>query len=472
MTGRRAPFSIRTRLTLWYTGLLLVILVVIGGLAYHVLSWSLLQDVDASLVAVAHVVANTGYAGRDPFAGLGPDALGEILPPELYEKFFQFLGPQGQLGSRSPSLRNRSLPLSDRARRHAAAGARTLETVTLAGGERIRLLTVPIPEAGRPTSLVQVGMAMERVEGALARYRQIVLALVPLGVGLAAVGGALIARTALAPVDEISRRARRITAEDLEQRLPLTGAGDELDYLAETLNGMLARLEAAFAEMRRFSADAAHELRTPLTALKGSIEVALRAHRSEVEYRQVLRAALEDVDRLVRLAEDLLLLSRSAAGGAGPGPAVELEPIVLEALELGTRLAQGTGVSVRLGEAAPVAVRGEAAALRRAVVNLVENAVKYTPAGGTVTLSLARADGHALIAVEDTGIGLDAGDAERIFEPFVRLDAARSRETGGSGLGLAIARSIAAAHGGTIAVESKPTAGSRFTLRLPAAPHV
>jgi heavy metal sensor kinase len=468
VTRGRGPFSIRTRLTLWYTGLLLVILVVIGGLAYHVLSWSLLQDVDASLTAVAHVVANTGYARRDPFAAVAPDALAEILPPELYEKFFQFFGPQGQPGSRSPSLRNRSLPLSAEARQRAAAGGRTFETVTLAQGERVRLLTLPIAERGRPASLVQVGMGLDRVEGALARYRQIVLALVPLGVGLAAVGGALIARTALAPVDEIARRARRITAEDLAQRLPLHGAGDELDYLAETLNGMLARLEATFGEMRRFAADAAHELRTPLTALKGSVEVALRGPRSEAEYRQVLRAALEDVDRLVRLAEDLLLLSRATAGSGVPAQPVELEPIVLEALDLGTRLAQGTGVSVRLGAATPVTVRGDGPALRRAVVNLVENAVKYTPAHGTVTLSLARADGHALVTVEDTGIGLDPADAGRIFEPFVRLDAARSRETGGSGLGLAIARSIALAHGGTIAVESAPRSGSRFTLRLPA----
>ena len=465
----RGPFSIRTRLTLWYTGLLLVILVVIGGVAYHVLAWSLLQDVDASLVAVAHVVANTDYARREAFAAFAHDALGEILPPELYEKFFQFLDPQGQPGSRSPSLRNRSLPLSPRARANAARGGRTFETIALAGHERVRLLTLPIAEAGRPMSLIQVGMALDRVEGALARYRQIVLALVPVGVGLAAVGGAFIARAALAPVDEISRRARRITAEDLAQRLPLRGADDELDYLAETLNGMLARLEETFGQMRRFAADAAHELRTPLTALKGSVEVALRAPRREEEYRRVLGAELEEIDRLIRLAEDLLTLSRASAGSGVPAQPVDLEPVVLEAFELGARLAQGTGVSVILGAMTRASAMGDAAALRRALVNLVENAVKYTPAGGTVTLSLARAGGEALVSVADTGIGIDPADAPRIFQPFVRLDAARSRETGGSGLGLAIARSIALAHGGRIEVESAPKAGSRFTLRLPAA---
>ena len=145
--------------------------------------------------------------------------------------------------------------------------------------------------------------------------------LIPLGVGLAALGGAVIARAALRPVDDITRTARRITAEDLTRRVPRRGTGDELDRLAETLNGMLARLEATFAQMRRFAADAAHELRTPLTALRGGIEVALRAERRPEEYRRVLASSLEEVARLIRLAEDLLLLSRATAGLEGPPPA-------------------------------------------------------------------------------------------------------------------------------------------------------
>ena len=152
-----------------------------------------------------------------------------------------------------------------------------------------------------------------------------------------------------------------------------------------------------------------------------------------------------------------------------PRPRIELEPLVLEALEVGTRLAQGTGVHVKLGPVAPAAVRGDASALGRAMRNLVENAVKYTPAGGTVDLTLRTADGQAVFAVQDTGIGIAPADAERIFEPFVRLDAARARETGGTGLGLAIARSIVLAHGGTLTLEREPGPGSCFVISLPLA---
>jgi signal transduction histidine kinase len=221
--------------------------------------------------------------------------------------------------------------------------------------------------------------------------------------------------------------------------------------------------------MRRFSADAAHELRSPLTALKGTLEVTLRADRSGAEYRAALVSALEEVERLIRLAEDLLLLSRSTAGPESPRARVDLEPLVLEVADIGTRLGKDRSVAVRVGPIAPLAVLGDVGALRRAVLNLVENGVKYTPPGGRVDVSVVADGADAVLAVEDTGPGIDAADATRIFEAFVRLDAARARETGGSGLGLAIARSIVVAHRGTIAVERAAGGGARFTIRLPRA---
>jgi heavy metal sensor kinase len=459
----RRALSVHTRLTLWYAGALLAILVFISGLSYWLLARSLAQDVDRSLVTLAQVV-------RDAPRGDGFEEaewwVRELLDPE--HQLFQLLGPDGRLRSRSWRLRDDRLPLSAEGRQRVVAGQATFETVLL-HGERIRVVALPVLRNGRLIEVVQVGMPLAPTERTLQRWLEALLVLVPLGVGLAAAGGRVMARAALRPVDEMSQSARRIDAGALARRITIRGTGDELDRLAETLNGMLARLENTFGEMRRFSADAAHELRTPLTALKGTLEVALRAERSGAEYRAALASALEEADRLVRLAEDLLLLSRATAGPDSPRARVELETLVLDVAEVGTRLAKDRGVTVRVGTLAPLAVLGDGSALRRAVLNLVENGVKYTPAGGRVELSVTAADGEAVLAVEDTGPGIDAADVIRIFEPFVRLDSARSRESGGSGLGLAIARSIVVAHRGTLGVERPAAGGSRFTIRLPLA---
>jgi two-component system, OmpR family, sensor kinase len=457
---------IRTRLTLWYSAILLGILVVIGSLSYSVLRWSLMQDLDASLMTVAQVVHDTRSDDADD-SDL-ETILRNLLGPESYERFVQLFDPDGRPRPRVPQPRASTLPFSAQARANARRGIKTFETITH-DREQVRILTMPIVEDNRVVRIVQVGSPLTRAQGVLRRYLETLVVLIPLGVGLAAAGGYVIAGKALRPVDEMTAAARRITAEDLHQRIRRQGTQDELDRLAETLNGMLARLDEAFRQMRRFAADAAHELRTPLTALKGGIEVALRQARTPEEYQHVLVSSLEDVDRLIRVAEDLLLLSRAAVPPEMPRPRIELEPLVLEALELGTRLAQGTGVHVKLGPVAPAAVRGDVSALGRAMRNLVENAVKYTPAGGTVDLTLRTADGQAFFAVRDTGIGIAPADAERIFEPFVRLDAARARETGGTGLGLAIARSIVLAHGGTLTLEREPGPGNCFVISLPLA---
>jgi len=464
------PLSVRTRLTLWYSAILLGILVVTSAVGYSLLRWSLIQDLDASLLTVAGVLRDTSLSqSQTPRQAQMEALLRNLLGPDFYDKFFQLLDPEGQPEPGASADPAHGLRLSPAARANAARGNRTFETVAAQGAEPVRLLTMPVVRGGRVTHIVQVGMSLQRAGRALSRYLETLVLLIPLGVALAAVGGAVVARTALRPVDEMARAARRITAEDLDRRIGLRGTGDELDRLADTLNGMLGRLAAAFAEMRRFSADAAHELRTPLAALRGGIEVSLRAPRTAEEYRQALASSLEEVERLVRLAEDLLLLSRSTAGLGSERALVDLEPVLLDVVDVATRLAHGRGVTVRVGDVAPATVRGDAIALRRAVLNLVENALKYTPAGGKVEVGLGVADRRAAISVQDTGIGIAPADAQRIFEPFVRLDAARARETGGTGLGLAIVRAIVEAHGGAVSVESQPGAGSRFTIDLPLA---
>ena len=469
--------KIRTRLTLWYTAILFAILVVISMLSYSLLSWSLTKDVDASLLTVGEIVRDVGWEpGDTPLRG-AEATVREILGPEFYDKFFRLIDPDGQPRARprATSLAGEGPVVSDVARRNATQGQPTFETVRPPNASPVRLLTMPVIRDGQLVQIVQVGIPLQRAQQTLTHYLQSLFVLIPVALALAATGGALTARAALARLDTISRTARRISAEDLDERLLRDGTGDELDHLAETLNEMLARLDAAFAEIRRFSADAAHELRTPLTALRGGLEVALRTERTAPQYRAVLTSSLEDVERLIRLAEDLLLLSRSTAGAGTKTSSVDLEPLVLDVVDTALRLAVGTGVTVRMADAlpgstgAPLTVTGDGMALRRALLNLVENALKYTPRGGTVEVSLARGDGSsptAVIAVRDTGPGIPAADLERIFEPFVRLDAARTRETGGAGLGLTIARSLVAAHNGTLTVHTSPT-GSTFTIQLP-----
>jgi heavy metal sensor kinase len=278
----------------------------------------------------------------------------------------------------------------------------------------------------------------------------------------------MLARRALRPVDRMTETARRISAEHLTGRVDETGGGDELDRLAQTLNAMLGRLDAAFQEMRQFTADASHELQTPLTILKGEMEVALRSPRSPEEYQRILKSSLEEIDRIARLVEGLLLLARADAGVLRMDRRpLDLAQLVEEVYGQTRVLAEARSLNLRLGAVEPVSVQGDYAHLRRLLLNLVDNAVKYTPPGGHVTISVQPSGGWAAMRVEDTGMGIPPEDRERIFQRFHRSAEARSRGNGGAGLGLCIARSIAEAHGGRIEVESTTGRGSTFTVLLP-----
>ena len=281
-------------------------------------------------------------------------------------------------------------------------------------------------------------------------------------------GGWMLALRALRPVDRMTETTRRISAEHLTGRLDETGAGDELDRLAQTLNAMLGRLDAAFKEMRQFTADASHELQTPLTILKGEMEVALRSPRSPEEYQRILKSALEEIDKIARLVEGLLLLARADAGVLRMDQRpVDLGQLVEEVYGQARILAEARSINLGLGPVEPVSAQGDYTHLRRLLLNLVDNGIKYTPPGGNVTISLQSSGGWASIRVEDTGIGIPKEDQARIFQRFYRSPEARSRAEGGAGLGLCIARSIAEAHGGRIEVESIAGRGSTFTVLLP-----
>ena len=290
----------------------------------------------------------------------------------------------------------------------------------------------------------------------------------PMALLLAAAGGYWMSRRALEPVDAITTAARSMGAHNLSQRLPLRGVDDELDRLSRTLNDTFARLEDAFRRTTQFTADASHELRTPVAIMRTAAEVARQRPRTEAEYADTLDRIVSETERMSRLIDDLLLLAREDAGvTASLAEPMDLADVVREACEEGRNLARGAGLSFFTDVPTSCPTVGDPQGLRRLLVILLDNAAKYTPRGGTVTVRMSVDANTATIEVRDTGVGIRGSDLKNIFERFYRVDADRSRKTGGAGLGLSIAQAIAARHHGTVVVESPARAGSVFRITLP-----
>jgi two-component system, OmpR family, sensor kinase len=405
---------------------------------------------------------------------------GRTSPPpdvdELFRRFFGFAPSDRYFELRDPQGRHDSgpqpspgpLPISPQALQNALRGIATFDTINKPGSYPVRVLIAPVLEAGRVINVVQVGISLENMMKTLRRFDLIMAAVFPLGLLLAGGGGWLLARRALKPVDSMTQAVRRISGEHLQERLPETGSGDELDRLANTLNEMLGRLEDSFRQVRQFSADASHELQTPLTILKGEIEVALRSSRSPEEYQRVLYSCLEEIERIGRLVGGLLLLARADAGVLRLDlQPVDLPELVTEVVTRMRRLAEEKSIRLRPDFTEPVSIQGDKEHLQRLLLNLVDNAIKYTQPGGLVTVSLKGDDHQVSLSVTDTGIGLKPSELDQIFTRFYRSAEAKS-QGGGAGLGLCLVRSIATAHGGSIEVDSTPGQGSTFTVVLPA----
>ena len=455
--------TIRARLTLWYTSLLTLSFLVLGGTGYGLLTYTLSQESDAALRGVAQTLAERVGGGTETF-----------IPAEIDEVFRRFFGfsPLVHYFERLPSgpssSRGGKLPLSEQALKNASRGLPTFETLEGLGPYPVRVLTWPVVKAGRVAGVIQVGMSRENLDKTLRRFLLVMAGIFPVALILAGGGGWILARKALKPVDQMTETARRISAEHLDRQVQGSGAGDELDRLAQTLNEMLGRLNVAFQEIRQFSADASHELQTPLTVLKGEIEVGLRSPRRPEEYQAILRSALEETDRIARLVEGLLLLSRSDAGVLRMDRRpVNLKNLIEEVIQEVQPLAGSHSVKLRTGPMELAQVQGDPDHLRRLLLNLVDNGIKYTPPGGSIEISLRLDEKSAILRVSDTGIGIPKEDQEKVFRRFYRTAAARAQGESGAGLGLAIARSIVEAHGGRIQVESAVGKGSLFTIFLP-----
>jgi heavy metal sensor kinase len=341
---------------------------------------------------------------------------------------------------------------------------RTLFNTISFDGTDFRTYTYHVPEGvSQGTSLIVVA-SLNRLNGTLSRLREILFVIVPLSLIAAGAGGWFIARQALSPVAELTETAAAISSSNLHRRVSGGGSGDELARLASTFNDMIARLERTFNSQRRFIADASHDLRTPLTVIRAELEL-MRSRVSEEE-RASLDRAIRGIDNLHRLANDLLLLARADADQLQPDEEeARLDEIVVECASGVMALASRRHISLRLDVSEPLEIRCSSSLLGRAITNVLENAIKYSPEGSSAEVSVVRAGDNARVIVADDGPGIPEEDLPRVLDRFYRGD--RARSTQGTGLGLAITKAIIDAHHGVLAIESEPGRGTRVTIDLP-----
>src|SRR5262245_14649751 len=431
--------SIRVRLTLWYAAALSAVLALYAGGVFAFLRHSLSADLDQRL-------SDDREVAEQMLERTAGGAIGWRAEPEDDDddaaggRWLEVRSPQGTLLYARPS----GIPADGPVRR----------------------LSAPYTIDGLPVVL-RVARSEEPLRHELRELLGIMGAGFPFAVAIAGLGGYVLARRALAPLGRMADRARTITAERVGERLPVEKRGDELGQLADVCNETFARLERSFEQLRRFTADASHELRTPLTAMRSVGEVGLREHRDAVAYREIIGSMLEETDRLGRLVEGLLTLSR-ADGGSVP-----LKRETVDLAELARDVAGHLGVlaeekqqSVRVEASGPVATLADRLVVRQALINLVDNAVKYTPPGGSVRIVVRNGGPGPTIEVVDSGPGIPPDHRDRVFDRFYRIDKARSRDLGGAGLGLSIARWAVEAHGGRIDLESVEGRGATFRITL------
>ncbi len=445
------PSSVRVRLTLWYTVILAGIVLALFLAVYFFVKASLIrqldQEVESEFLTVSQALAEE------------PNELSE-MEAEGSGRVFQVFRA-GSVLFETPAFKISGLRAADPA---APAAARTVRTLA---GTRFRLKTGP---AG-PDLALTVAVTEEPVRSALETLMVIFMLALPVGLVLAALGGSLMARRLLRPVDLMAARAGKISAENLSSRLPVENPGDEFGRMAGVINRMLSRLEEAFERLRRFTADASHELRTPLTVIQSVGEVALQENLDAAAYRDRIGSMLEDVARLSRLVDSLLTLTRADAGALSMcRKEIDAARLAAQAVEDMRPLAEEKGQNLTLSAEGPLLVRADEATLRLALVNLLDNAIKYTPPSGAIAVKLRVRDNETLIEVTDNGPGIPIEHADRIFDRFYRVDQSRSGQAGGAGLGLAIAKWAVEANGGRIELENREAGGSTFRLVLPRIP--
>jgi len=481
--------SIRAKLTLWYAIVLLATLLIFGLVAYKYSSDQLSENLDRSLKNEVKWVNNVIIAKASKlkpsrkFSAQKKSPSSEVLPSstsseaelseadtEIWSVIYEhaLMNPRktlievtdnkGKIIFRTFTAAEESLMIGD-----IPMNSMNVTTHRTQSGEEFRVVATA-NEAVR----IYAAYPLSELKEVLGNLFSIFLIFIPIALSISVGVGWFLAYTSLKPVDMVTSTARRITAENLNQQIPYHDIDDEIGRLISTFNDMILRLHDSFDNIKQFSIDASHELRTPLTIMRGEVELALRHPKEAEEYRRILASNLEEVLRLSAIIDNLHTLSKADQGQHVVSmESTNLKELMEELFEDCEILAAKKHIIVEFEKSDDISIHGDKIRLRQLFLNLIENAIKYTPDNGKVLLNLERQNGFAIVQVKDTGVGIPKEEQNKIFDRFYRVDKARSRELGGSGLGLSIAKWIAELHRGRIEVESEPHQGSTFSVFLP-----
>jgi heavy metal sensor kinase len=460
--------TVRTRLTLWYVGVLAAALIIVAVLIYVLLERALYVRIDETLDAGIRSAMTSlendlreGQDHEDSARSTAAELSSRTQMLAVYDTDGRLLAEGGRDGDLEIAL-----PPLDA----IPDGEVLLQTVLETDGDdrhRLALRRVSLP----PSEYVVVaGTALEPLDEELEFLRDILAYIVPIALGIAGIGGWFLARQSLSPVVSMADRARRIGVENLSARLPVANPRDELGHLAETFNELLGRLEASMILQRQFMADASHELRTPVATARTAASVALQQeHRDESDYRETLAIVEQQTVRLSRVVDDMFTLARADAGNFPVRMTpMYLDEVIDEVVRAARVIASTKNVSIDPLTIRSAAFSGDEDLIRRMIVNLIDNAVRHAPPGTTVRIDMDEAEKGYVIAIKDQGAGIPVEIRPHIFERFYRGDAARHRGAhDGAGLGLALARWIASVHGGDVVLARSSPSGSTFVISLP-----
>jgi len=457
--------SIRSRLALAYTIGVGILIAFSSAALYRTVATRLEAQLDSQIQERTAAIRPLFNVSNDDVTWLFDR---QFVDQSTVQVAYAIYSARGNYLDGSPLARVYDLALGEAATRAFDSRQETWSIIGSEPGYRVRVVYTPITGSDGQVYMLVVGMLLDRLEEDLRQLAASMLTLGPLVLVCGGLAGWWFAQGALGPVAEITRATKRISASHLSDRLPLRGTNDELDGLSGQLNEMIARLQNSFDQMGQFISNVSHELRTPLAAIRGSCEIALRTAKSEGEIRKVLAANIEELDRLTQTVSQLLAFARAEAGQVALSFRAEnLSELVADAVESLRVLADERGVSLRYRKNEAIVAEVDPQHMLRALINLLDNAIKYNRPGGSVDVEIHSADGLAVVSIVDTGRGIAESDLPHVFDRFYRGEIDGASSVGGSGLGLGLARWVALAHGGRIDASSELGKGSMFQLSLP-----